>query len=260
MAAGRIEYKYLAPMSRIDEIRADIMPYLVPDPFSEAAMGGEYTVRSIYYDTRDFTCYQEKDAGVMIRNKFRIRGYGIPNDDSLAFLEIKKRCDCVIAKNRAPLRVRDLEAFFADPDIDRYILPLGNTHRSRDDARRFLYYYYRMALRPAVLVVYDREAFSGRFNPSLRVTFDKRLRGRLAPRLHELHDRDRLTAVMQDSFVFEIKFFRRSLPQWAADVILRYQLPRLALSKYTNCLDLRHAFPRAAQAPRVMPAAQRSLV
>jgi hypothetical protein len=252
---GRIEYKYLAPVAALDAIRADIQPYLAPDPFSETSTGGEYTVRSIYYDTPHFACYREKDAGVKVRNKFRIRGYGTAQDDSVVYLEIKKRCDCVIAKNRAPLLLSDLPAFIAAPDIDRHILDIGGASRARGDARRFLYYYYRLSLQPAVLVVYDREAFFGRFDSSLRVTFDKRLRGRLSPHLSYLHDEEHLTPVMKRFFILELKFFRRSLPQWASDIIQRYELPRMALSKYTLCLDLKHARPRLPQAPRVLPAA-----
>ena len=254
--AGRIEYKYLAPVAALDDIRADIQPYLQPDPFSETATGGEYTVRSIYYDTPRFACYEEKDAGIKVRNKFRIRGYNTAQDDSMVFLEIKKRCDCEIAKNRAPLLLSHLAAFLAAPDIDKYILVMGGSARARDDARRFLYHYYRLQLQPAVLAVYDREAFFGRFNPSLRVTFDKRLRGCLSPRLCDLYNEDCLSPVMQRHFIFELKFFHRALPQWAPDVIRRYSLPRMALSKYTHCLDLRNVRPRAPQPPRVPSAAE----
>jgi hypothetical protein len=253
--AGRIEYKYLAPVAALDAIRADIQPYLAPDPFSESSTGGEYSVRSIYYDTPHFACYREKDAGVKVRNKFRIRGYNTVQADSIVFLEIKKRCDCEIAKNRAALMLSDLPAFMASPDIDRHILALGGASRARDDARRFLYYYYRLSLQPAALVVYDREAFFGRFDSSLRVTFDKRLRGRLSPRLSQLHEEDNLSPVMKRYFILELKFFRRSLPQWASDIVQRYELPRMALSKYTLCVDLRNARPRLPHAPRVLPAA-----
>jgi hypothetical protein len=127
--------------------------------------------------------------------------------------------------------------------------------RARDDARRFLYYYYRLALKPTALVVYDREAFFGRFDSSLRVTFDKRLRGRLSPCLSHLHREEHLAPVMKRFFILELKFFRRSLPQWASDIIRRYELPRMALSKYTLCVDLKDARPRLPQAPRVLPAA-----
>ena len=257
--SGRIEYKYLAPVTALDAIRADIMPFLVPDPFSESKMGGEYSVRSVYYDTPHFACYLEKESGVQIRNKFRIRGYGTVQPDSVVFLEIKKRCDCVIAKNRAPLLLKDLPAFLAAPDIERYILGGRGASRSREDARRFLYYYYRMSLRPAAHVVYDREAFSGKYNSSLRVTFDKRLRGCLAPQLSQLHDEGHLVPVMKRFFIFELKFFRRSLPQWASEIILRYQLPRMALSKYTLCMDLRDVRPRVHKPSNSLSASVGSL-
>lgn len=253
--AGRIEYKYLAPVAALDDIRADIQPYLAPDPFSETTMGGEYSVRSIYYDTPHFACYREKDDGLKVRKKFRIRGYGTAHDDSVVFLEIKKRCDCEIAKHRAPLLLSDLPAFLAAPDIDRHILGNGGAGQARDDARRFLYHYYRLSLQPAALVVYDREAFFGRFDSSLRVTFDKRLRGHLSPSLSHLHEEEHLSPVMKRFFIFELKFFRRSLPQWASAIVQRYELPRMALSKYALCLDMKNARPRLPQAPRVLPVA-----
>ena len=249
---GRTEYKYLVPTSVLDAIRSDVMPFLEPDPFSEISAGGEYSVRSIYYDTPRLACYHEKNAGIEIRRKFRIRGYGAAENASLVFLEIKKRRGAVITKNRAPLLLSTLPQFLAAPDIDKYIL--GRSLASREDARRFLYYYHRMCLQPAVLVVYDREAFFSKFDPSLRVTFDKSLRGRLAPQLCDLHDGRGLSPVMKHHVIFELKFFHRSLPQWASDVIRRYGLPRMALSKYTMSMDLKESAPRIRQSPMTLPA------
>ena len=252
---GRIEYKYLVPNELISAIRADIEPYLAPDPFTEAASRGEYSVRSIYYDTPSLACYHEKEAGVEERNKFRIRGYGTDPSESVVFLEIKKRLGPAIDKHRASLRLKDLPAFLEQPDIDRHIFPTAGAPRGRDDARRFLYYYFRLRLHPVVLVVYDREAFFGKYDKSLRVTFDKAIRGRLSPQLRDLHVENGLMPVMRNHFVLELKFFHNSLPQWASALIRRYSLPRMALSKFAMCLDLRDSRPYVAQAPRVLPPA-----
>ena len=252
---GRVEYKYLVPNEYQASIRADIEPYLSPDPFTEAATKGEYSVRSIYYDTPSLDCYQEKDSGVEERNKFRIRGYGTDPSKSIVFLEIKKRVGAAIDKHRASLRLADLPAVLASPDIDKHIFPTAGAPRGRDDARRFLYYYYRLCLHPVVLVTYDREAYFGKYDASLRVTFDKAIRGRLAPQLKDLHDEGCLTPVMRDHFVLELKFFHNSLPQWASSLIRRYSLPRMALSKFCMCLDLRQSRPYITQAPRVLPPA-----
>ena len=170
--AGRIEYKYLAPTALIGRIRADILPYLTPDNPPVTPPAAEYTVRSVYYDTPRFDCYEEKADGVQMRDKFRVRGYGQRKADSLVFLEIKRKYEAYIKKSRAPLLHRDLDAFFASRDIPSYIVASSGTDRESHDAVRFLYHYSRHSLRPAVLVVYDREAFSGKFDPSLRVWFD----------------------------------------------------------------------------------------
>ena len=38
---GRVEYKYLVPNEYQASMRADIEPYLSPDPFTEAATKGD---------------------------------------------------------------------------------------------------------------------------------------------------------------------------------------------------------------------------
>jgi hypothetical protein len=75
------------------------------------------------------------------------------------------------------------------------------------------------------------------------------------PQLPDLHNEDCLTPVMRDYFVLELKFFHQSLPQWAPELIRRYNLPRMALSKFCLCLDLKRARQNVAQGPRVLPAA-----
>jgi hypothetical protein len=153
------------------------------------------------------------------------------------FLEIKRKYGGFIDKHRARLTHRDLAAFLTSRDIDRYIEGGQPTPQARRDAARFLYHYYRFGLHPACLVVYDREAFYASYDPSLRLTFDKRVRRTLAPTLDDLYDDEHLASAMSRSFIFEVKFFRYSLPGWIRSVISRYRLPRMALSKYTICLD-----------------------
>jgi hypothetical protein len=234
---GRVEYKYLVPNSLQDDIRADLRPFMLADALGGQQRNGEYTVRSIYYDTPRLECYDTKSDGLKDRRKFRIRGYGQPKPDSLVFLEIKRKCAQFIEKHRAPLLHRDLQQFLTSPDLDRYIIQSNGNDKERRDAERFLYHYYRRRLTPAVLVVYDREAFLGRFDPAIRITFDKALRGTPFPLLEDLYDDDGLQPALAHSWIFEVKFFRCALPAFVRSIIRRYQLPRMALSKYAICLD-----------------------
>lgn len=251
----RSEYKYLVPNALLPRMRADVQPYMDIDPFAGKQSSNEYTVRSVYYDTPRFDCYDEKLDGLKCRRKYRIRGYNRPDEKSIVFLEIKKKYSSLIDKHRAPLLYKDVEAFLASRDIDKYIIPLSGNGQEKSDAQRFLYHYYRRALRPAVLVVYDREAFMGKFDPTLRVTFDKNLRGRSFPSLETLYDEVPLQYAMRTHFILEMKFIRGALPAWAITMIHQYGLPRMALSKYTICLDEQQAVPRVSIKGRACVAA-----
>ena len=94
-----------------------------------------------------------------------------------------------------------------------------------------------------MLVVYDREAFFGRFDRSLRITFDKNLRSTVFPSLDGLFEDQGLKYAMAKHLIFEVKFFRSALPAWVQSIVSRYDLPRMALSKFSICLDA-HKVPR----------------
>jgi len=234
---GRLEYKYLVPNTMLETIRAAIMPYMRPDAFGEGGGRSEYTVRSLYYDTPGFDCYLEKIDGVEMRQKYRIRGYGEPQENSIVVLEIKMKKGSMVSKHRAPLLHSDLHAFMSAPDIDQQIVPMRGFPDAHDCARRFMFHYYRCRLRPAVLVVYDREAYFGRFDQTLRITFDKRVRGGLSNSLCDLYQERDLTLPLPRHFVFEVKFFRGALPAWVSSIIRQYSLQRMAVSKYALCMD-----------------------
>jgi hypothetical protein len=142
---------------------------------------------------------------------------------------------------------KDVEALLTSGDVDRYVVPLGSARRAKDDAGRFLYHYHGLGLRPAVLVVYDREAFQGKYDSSLRLSFDKNLRGAIFPSMDLLYNEECLSRAMSHHFTLEVKFFRRTLPHWVQQLVNKFELPRMALSKYTICLDAERAFRKRTQ-------------
>lgn len=231
----RKEYKYLVPLAQLDALRRDVAPFVDLDPFSHGCDKNEYTVRSIYLDTMNRECYYEKLTGVPIRKKYRIRGYNGVDRESLVFLEIKRKNHDVCSKNRAPLREKHLLPLFNSRDLKRYILPLSGNGVEQQDANRFMYYYYKKNLRPVVLIVYEREAFTGKFDTSLRLTFDKDIRSVQCTSLTTLHAGD-YVAACRESFVFEVKF-HRGVPGWLQTILARHDLRRTSVSKYAICLD-----------------------
>lgn len=243
---ARLEYKYLVPSVLLDTIRTEITPFVDVDAFAEPLGQRGYTVRSVYYDTRRMMCYHEKIEGLSTRKKFRIRGYDLPIEDTLVFLEIKRKRINYIAKSRAALRWEKVHAVLESHHPERLLRSMhGNC---LGNAESFLYYYHLLCLKPTVLVVYDREAFQGHFDNSLRITFDKNLRSAPFPALDALFSRALLPIALREHFILEVKFYG-GLPLWLRSLTERYQLPRMALSKYTICLDSHRQYHPYSELP-----------
>lgn len=238
---SRYEYKYLVPNSLVDKIRDELSPFMELDNFAKKHSNGQYTVKSIYYDSPRFECYREKYDGVKIRNKYRIRGYDQPSGESVAFLEIKHKNTNCISKSRAPIYFSNVAKSLDSRQIDNHILSFSGNGVEKKDAHKFLYYYHLKKLHPAVLVIYDREAFWGKFDTSLRLTFDKKLRSVIFPSLSELYNEEKAKITMNNHFILEVKFYG-SLPLWIKKLVTKYSLDRRALSKYTMSLETHDEF------------------
>ncbi len=236
MYSLRLEYKYLVPKDLVGDIRSAMRPFVEIDTFADRRDVKEYTVRSIYFDTLKYDCYFDKLEGIKTRKKFRIRGYNHPDSDSIVFLEIKRKYLNYIEKSRAPLYKNNIDQLFLTKDMDKYIISLNGNGEEQDNARRFLYNFYKKSLRPTILIVYEREAFYGKFNKHLRLTFDKYLRSTIYPSLDQLFKEDKTKHAMPKYFILEVKFYN-GLPAWIRNIVRTYDLHRMALSKYTISLD-----------------------
>ena len=232
----RLEYKYLISNSILPHLRQDLLPYVDYDKHLDNGKQ-EYTVRSIYFDNRKLDYYYEKIEGIKVRKKLRIRGYNFVKGKNLVFLEIKKKCDNYIYKNRSPLHFEDLNQLFECGDIEKFISEKYSNDQSIDDGKRFFYHFINKSLRPINLVVYDREAFTCKFDNRLRITFDKNLRHLPFPAVSDLYlDDYHLYKVLINHSILEIKF-NKNKPVWLQNIITKYGLTRSSLSKYVICLD-----------------------
>lgn len=230
----RFEYKFLASDSILPALHAHIAPFMRPDIHARGTSG--YTVRSIYFDSSSFESYFEKESGASVRTKLRVRGYG--NGDAYVFLEIKRRIGETGVKHRAPVLWHDLGELFATGQIDRYVMSSRDLPRAAADASRFLFRMHKGSLGPVVLVTYDREAFVGTVEPSLRITCDRNLRSMAFPRLEDLHEEKRLQRLLPGHFILEIKHDSAyGFPRWMRSFIAEKHLFRQAVSKFTMSLD-----------------------
>lgn len=232
----REELKYVVPEEALDDLRAEIQPFMELDKFGVGFEERGYTIRSIYLDSPDLVFYEEKQNHLQNRKKLRIRGYNEQKGDDKVFLEIKRKFSSAIAKDRAPVRYADLEQLFQSPDVERFVDPTSSFPEAREAARSFFYHVYRLNLRPTNLVVYEREAFMGRFDPTLRITFDRNLRGGIFPELGELFDEREFRGVMPGYFILELKY-NTQFPGWLRPALARHGLMQRSASKYCMVID-----------------------
>lgn len=230
----RYEFKYLVPVDQYAALRAATAPFLKPDPYAARQPGGMYTVRSIYLDTAGFEMYHTKVDGIAHRMKVRLRGYNSGDESSSVFMEIKRKYEGPILKNRAQTTYGIVQQIFHGAAIDDF----ADQIRNPDNARRFFYQIYSRNLRPTVNVVYEREPYLGHhLDPEndFRLTFDLHLRSKAYPSIDSLFDNDDLQFAFPGYFILEIKF-NRYCPAWMKPLIEDFQLRKEPASKYVGCV------------------------
>lgn len=236
----RNEKKFLVPNNLLDALRKRTDIFLRPDIFSRDNERGlpEYTVRSIYYDNRNLDCYYEKLEGIMFRRKFRIRGYHIPEKDTMVVLEVKRKLENRVKKHRAFVKYTNLDVLLSSGDIQKYIEVLPGERETYSDASRFLYNMNRRQFKPTCLITYDREAYHGLHDPGVRITFDKNIRSLLFPQTSGLFSEDGLKRVFPGHFILEVKYFTDTMPVWIRSVLQEFKLRNEALSKYALGIEV----------------------
>lgn len=231
----RFEFKYLVPTEQYAALRAAVLPFLRRDAFAARQANGLYTVRSIYFDTAGFEMYHTKVDGIAHRMKVRLRGYNLGGDSSPVFLEIKRKYEGPILKNRAQAPYGVVRGMFHGDALDDSLEQIRNP----DNARRFFYQIHSRNLRPTINIVYEREPYLGRnldLDNDFRLTFDLHLRSIAYPSVDDLFDDRDLQFAFPGFFILEVKF-NRYCPAWMKPVFEAFQLRKEPASKYVGCIN-----------------------
>ncbi len=163
----RIERKYLLTLAQKNLLLEEFSDELLPDTYGTG--NGVYKVENIYYDTLDLQFYNEKNTKTHGHKKLRIRRYfeedGAFQKDSKVFIEIKEKIDHVTVKRRIAMNYQDAIRL-----VEQGILPEMSTDTEVISEIHGLARYYN--LKPQALTSYERQAFFGKTDPKLRLTFD----------------------------------------------------------------------------------------
>lgn len=231
----RKEYKYYVPLESLDPLRKRFLASMEYDSYARHCEHHRYVVRSIYLDTRNLLFYHEKKGGLKIRKKLRIRTYNHPESHDGTFLEIKRKYDDTIRKERVGIRSNEIHNLLNGGIAFSFIE--NRSFLDRSILERYVYLVKRLALQQTVLVTYEREALQSKDDSKLRVTFDMNVRSYLNPDLSQIYRETDLRAVEDSHFILEIKFNQR-MPIWVRNIVREFRLRLQAISKYCNGIDV----------------------
>jgi len=231
----RKEYKYYVPVERNADLRERMLSHMEHDSFCKLKHNRMYSVRSIYFDTPGMLFYYEKIDGQKLRKKLRVRSYDARGEHEAAFLEIKRKIDNIIYKERAGVPIGQAANLTNGARLsllrDKPSIP------EQAALSKFVYLTKRLHLNPTVLITYEREAFVGLDDPNVRITFDCNLRSYNNPNIDDLFREEDLRTIAEPWFILEIKFYGR-MPLWTRSIVREFGLRKQAISKYCNGLDV----------------------
>lgn len=209
-----------------------------------------YRVTSVYFDSPGLDFYWEKVNGISIRKKLRLRYYGDPLPDTSVvdrpcYLELKHRVKDSVLKERIRLTPDGTRQILEDPQQLRNAgaLTAESDRQQRGTIKAIERLGTQMSCRAANIISYRREAWIGRVDDRLRVTFDYE---------GTVHDpTGQISAglppgrkVIPDGhYVMEVKF-NSAFPRWIRDIVGQQHLLPRRFSKYAAGIEsLKHVAP-----------------
>lgn len=231
LQAQRFELKYRVDETIAVAIRRFVQAYLVPDDFGANREIPSYPVHSLYLDSEELALYRATVNGDIKRFKLRARYYD-DRPESPVYLEIKRRADRCILKDRALVRRADAVRLIEGETPTMQHL-LRAEPRQLAALRTFAQLMQRMGATPRAHVGYDREAWVSEGRNAVRVTMDRAIQCEpcLGARLTTAFERP--VTVFPGRVILEVKFTDR-FPAWVGAMVRAFGLQQQSAAKYVD--------------------------
>ncbi|WP_086313034.1 hypothetical protein A5821_000612 [Enterococcus sp. 7F3_DIV0205] len=217
----RKEKKYALTNIVYQQLKRKLQPYMEEDEY------GLHTIISIYFDTENYEMIRNSIAKPVYKEKFRIRSYGLPNEDSTVFLEIKKKVSGVVYKRRVALSYRTAKKYLKKPHSFQL-----KTTKDQQIKQEIDWLFARKRLEPKVMIAYDRRALLASENEDFRITFDFNIRYRKEQLSHTLDDHGDRVAPEID-VLMEVKALG-AYPVWFSEILGGLEIYPTSFSKYAQ--------------------------
>lgn len=212
----RYENKYLLNEKQYSAVLEALKNNALPDKF------GQSDVCSIYFDTPDKRIIRASIEKPIYKEKLRLRSYGIPQDGSDCFLELKKKYKGIVYKRRVLTSYQNGISYMNGDET------AVKPSQIKSEIDYFKAYYG--TLLPSVGIFYRRLAFYDEKDPNVRLTFDSDILFRDT----ELDLKNGIYGelILPDGMcLMEIKT-AGAMPLWTADMLSRLKIYPASFSKY----------------------------
>lgn len=213
----RVEKKYLLSGKEYELLRERLIPHMEMDEY------GLHTICNIYFDTESYELARTSIEKPVYKEKLRLRSYGIPDDTSKVFLEIKKKYKGIVYKRRVSMTLEEVRRY-----LNHGIRPATDNQILRE-IDYFIKFYHPV---PKVYLAYDRIAMFGTENPDIRITFDQNIRSRMTELDLAKGDHGKYL-LDKGNILMEIKV-PGAYPLWLADILSDLRIYPSSFSKYGN--------------------------
>ncbi len=211
----RAEVKYLLDMKKYSALMKAVSGHMTKDRY------GIHTICNIYFDSDDSILVRNSLEKPVYKEKLRLRTYGTANDESNAFLEIKKKYDGIVYKRRVEMKYAEAAEY-----INRGSLP----KRVPQELNEIDYMVKRYGLKPKIVICYDRLAMYGNEDKEFRLTFDGNIRSRTDNL--DLRSGDYGEQLEGQPFkIMEIKM-AGAMPMWMTNILTDLKVYPGSFSKY----------------------------
>ncbi len=157
----RYEIKYLISREQKEKLLQEFAPYMKGDEY------GRSTICNIYFDTPDYLLIRRSLDKPVYKEKIRVRSYGRANVKSTVFVELKKKYKSVVYKRRVSVPEQEAMNYLCRG------IPFREQNQITNEIDYACEFYGE--LQPAVFLSYEREAFYGKDDRELRITFDENI-------------------------------------------------------------------------------------
>lgn len=243
----RKEIKYLLSSEERNALLPILEAHMEPDAFAHSS------ISNLYYDTPDFRMVRRSLEKPMYKEKLRLRSYGMPENTSTVFPEIKKKAMGIVYKRRISLPYQEAVSFLSGQQIastdtcNGMTQQIASTDTCDGMTQQILHELDWMLasyenLSPRVFLSYERDSYKGISDPSLRLTLDQDILFR-TDRLDLREGAFGEAILLPDQTLMEVKI-SNAAPLWLAQALSEIGIFPVSFSKYGR------AYERICRNPR----------